>query len=140
MAMRKAIVFVVMGLVVLGLGAPPAAAGSPHFVQGIDIDRDGNSLTVSGKIAGLGDEAQVDVQITVDAECINPGGNKPKAANKETFAAAGTFPVQNGKANFSLTVTATFQPDCTPPMTLRFSNLTVTDVTHDLSQSFPGPF
>jgi hypothetical protein len=139
MAMRKAIVFV-MGLVVLGLGVPPAAAGSPHFVQGIDIDRDGNSLTVSGKIAGLGDEAQVEVQITVDAECINPGGNKPKAANKETLAAAGTFPVQNGKANFSLTVTATFQPDCTPPMTLRFSNLTVTDVTHDLSQSFPGPF
>ena len=138
--MRKAILFAVVGLVVLALGVPQAAAGSPHFVGAIEIDRDGNSLTVSGKLAGLGNEEQVDVQITVDAECINPGSKKPQAANKETLAAAGTFPVQNGKADFSLTVTATLQPDCSPPMTLRFSNLTVTDVTHDISQSFAGPF
>jgi hypothetical protein len=48
--------------------------------------------------------------------------------------------VQNGKALFDLTVTATFQPDCTPPMTLVFSNVTVSDAEHGLSASFPGPF
>lgn len=120
--------------------APPALAGNPHFVGKIDVDRSGNSLTVSGKVAGLGNEAQVEVRITVDARCVNPGGNKPAADNKQAFAAAGTFPVQNGKAVFELTVTATFQPDCTPPMTVEFSNLVVTDVTHGISRSFPGPF
>jgi hypothetical protein len=48
--------------------------------------------------------------------------------------------VQNGKAEFSLTVTATFQPNCSPPMDVEFSNLVVTDVTHGLTRSFPGPF
>jgi hypothetical protein len=120
--------------------AVPAWAGSPHFVGGTSITRDDNSLTVSGKIAGLGNEDQVEVQITVDAQCINPGGNHPKAGNKESFSAAGTFPVQNGKANFSLTVTANFQPDCSPPMTVVFTNLVVTDLTHGLTRSFPGPF
>lgn len=120
--------------------ALPALAGSPHFVGRTDIQRDGNSLTVSGKIAGLGNEEQVEVEITVDAACINPGGKPPQADNKESFAAAGTFPVQNGKANYTLTVTATFQPDCSPPMTVEFSNLVITDLTHGISQSFPGPF
>ena len=118
----------------------PALAGSPHFVGQTTIERSGDSLTVSGKIAGLGNEAQVEVEITVDARCVNPGGNKPQAENKSSFAAAGVFPVQNGKANFSLTVTATFQPNCSPPMTVEFSNLVVTDLTHGISRSFPGPF
>ena len=50
------------------------------------------------------------------------------------------FPVQNGKADFSLTVTATFQPNCTPPMTVVFSNVTVTDTTSGISKSFSGTF
>jgi hypothetical protein len=37
-----------------------------------------------------------------------PATKHPKAANKESFSADGYFPVQNGKADFSLTVTATF--------------------------------
>ena len=55
-------------------------------------------------------------------------------------AAEGDFPVQNPKAEFSLTVTATFPPDCTPPMTLAFTNVVVSDAEHDLSETFPGPF
>ncbi|MEN8115074.1 MAG: hypothetical protein ABFS21_11900 [Actinomycetota bacterium] len=120
--------------------AAPALAGSPHFVGKTAIEWDGNSLTVSGKIAGLGNEDQVEVQTTVDAQCVNPGGNKPQADNKESFAAAGTFPVQNGKALFELTATASFQPDCSPPMTVVFSDLVVTDLTHGISRTFPGPF
>lgn len=134
---RRGVIASLLATLVVAL---PALAGSPHFVGKTDIERDGNSLTVSGKIAGLGNEAQVEVQITADAQCINPGGNHPKAGNKETFSAAGTFPVQNGKANFSLTLTATFQPDCSPPMTVEWSNLVVTDLTHGLTRSFPGPF
>jgi hypothetical protein len=137
--MRRFVLSVVIALLMVA-AASPALAGSPHFVGQISITRTDNSLTVSGKIAGLGNEDQVEVQITVEAACINPGGQPPQAENKESFSAAGTFPVQNGKAEFTLTVTATFQPDCSPPMTVEFSNLVVTDVTHGLTRSFPGPF
>ena len=34
------------------------------------------------------------------------GGNHPKAANKESVSSAGNFPVQNGHATFSLTLTS----------------------------------
>ncbi len=76
----------------------------------------------------------------MDAQCVNPGGNEPKADNKDEVAAQDTFPVQNGKALFELTVVAEFQPDCSPPMTVVFTDLVVTDLTHDISRSFPGPF
>ncbi len=54
--------------------------------------------------------------------------------------AAGDFPVQNGKADFTLSVTAVFQPSCSPPMTVAFTDVTVTDTTNGLTQSFPGTF
>jgi hypothetical protein len=104
------------------------------------VSREGNSLTVSGKEAGLGDEDQVHIVVTATAACVNPGQNRPKAANKQSVSAEGNFPVQNGKAEFSLTVTATFQPDCTPPMTVVFSDVTVTDTTSGISKSFSGTF
>jgi hypothetical protein len=113
------------------------AAGSPHFIRSatvVTISGDsGNVLTVDGKEAGLGDEAQVHVVLTAEAQCINPGGNHPKAGNKASFSTEGDFPVQNGKADFSLTVVATFQPDCTPPMTVKWLNVTLEDTTNGIS-------
>jgi hypothetical protein len=44
------------------------------------------------------------------------------------------------KAKFTLTVTATFQPECSPPMTVAFTDVTVTDETNGISRSFPGTF
>ena len=76
------------------------------------------------------------IEVSATAACINPGGRDPSAANKESLSAQGTFPVQNGKADFSLTLTATFQPECSPPMTVRFSDVTVTDVTNGLTKTF----
>jgi hypothetical protein len=111
----------------------PALAGSPHFVGTPTATISGNTVTVSGKEAGLGDEAQIHVVVTADAACVNPGDNHPKAANKESFTAAGDFPVQVGHADFSLTVTAVFQPSCSPPMTVAWSSIVVTDVTNGLS-------
>jgi len=140
--MRRAIAsWLIVLSAFLALGAHAAFAGSPHFVSNtVSVSREGNSLTVSGKEAGLGDEDQVHIVVTASAACINPGQNHPKAANKESFSAEGLFPVQNGKAEFSLTVTATFQPNCSPPMTVVFSNVTVTDTTSGISRSFSGTF
>jgi hypothetical protein len=136
--MRKALLALVMAI---ALATTIVQAGSPHFVDDtVQISRSGNTLTVTGKEAGLGDEAQVHIVLSATAECINPGTHHPKAANKTSVSAAGDFPVQNGKANFNLTVTATFQPNCSPPMTVRFTNVKVEDTTNGISQTFKGPF
>ena len=140
MTKRRSLRILMAAIAILALSASGVFAGSPHFVGDISVTRDGNSLTVSGKEAGLGNETQVHIVVTATAECINPGTKHPKAANKESLSAEGDFPVQNGKADFSLTLTATFQPDCTPPMSVVFSDVTVSDVEHDLTETFPGPF
>lgn len=120
--------------------ATPAWAGSPHFVHPIDAVRVADSLTVSGKEAGLGNETQVHIEVTATALCVNGGGNHPHAANKEDVAAEGDFPVQNGKAEFSLTLTAVFQPDCAPPMSVVFTDVVVSDTEHGLTEALPGTF
>lgn len=123
---------VLMVAVVINIAAP-AFAGSPHFIKttlSATVGPGGSTLTVSGKEAGLGDEPQVTIEVTATAECINGGGNHPKAVNKASFSTAGDFPVQNGKAEFSLTLTASFQPSCSPPMTVRWSDVTVEDTTN----------
>lgn len=131
--MRRYLVLATLALAAVAVAAPPAIAGSPHFVS-VTATRTGDSLLVSGKEAGLGNETQVHIEVTATAECINGGGKHPKAVNKESVAAAGDFPVQNGKAEFSLTLTASFQPSCSPPMTVRFSDVVVSDSEHGISQ------
>ena len=142
--MRRFILLSVLALVAAGLTVPVAWAGSPHFVGTPTATRDGDALTVSGKVAGLGDETQINVAVTADVACVNPGNNLPKAENKGATIAEGTFPVQNGKALFSVTGTGTTSPDCSPPMTLRYSNVVVTvsgdSFDPDLVFAFRGTF
>lgn len=132
--MRRFLVLALLALAAVVVAVPAAWAGSPHFVS-VNATRTDNSLTVSGKEAGLGNETQVHIVVTATAECINPGGHHPKAVNKESVSEEGDFPVQNGKANFSLTLTASFQPECSPPMTVRFTDVTVADTTHGISRN-----
>jgi hypothetical protein len=138
--MRRFVFAALLALAMMALIVPAAFAGSPHFVNDISITRDGNSLSVSGKEAGLGSETQVHIVVTATALCINPGSHHPKATNKADVSAEGDFPVQNGKAEFSLLLTATFQPDCTPPMTVVFTDVTVSDTEHGVSAKVPGTF
>lgn len=119
------------------LAAPAAWAGSPHFVS-VDVSRTDDSLICAGKEAGLGSETQVHILCTATAECINGGSKHPKAENKDSLAAEGDFPVQNGKAEFSLTLTADFQPDCSPPMSVVFTDIVVEDVEHGVIYRVPG--
>jgi hypothetical protein len=107
-----------------------AFAGSPHQVGTCTATQSGNVLTINCKEAGLGDETQVVTQTTATALCINNGGNHPKAVNKASVSATTTTPVQNGKADISITLTATFSPDCSPPMTVQFTDILVFDQTN----------
>lgn len=134
---RLILVTAVTTLFAMTLVVPPAFAGSPHFIKSaFSISISGDTLTVSGKEAGLGDETQIHVELTATALCINSGGKHPRAVNKESVSAAGDFPVQNGKADFTLSVTASFQPECAPPMTVEFTDITVTDTTNGLTYTF----
>jgi hypothetical protein len=135
---KRLILFAGVVAAVVGL-ATPAYAGSPHFVE-VTATRSGDTLTVSGKEAGLGNETQVHIEVSATALCINNGGNHPKAVNKTSVNAFGDFPVQNGKALFSLDLTAVFQPSCSPPMTVAFTDVVVTDTEHGVTERLPGTF
>ncbi len=137
--MRRGIVILVTFLLALTLGAQVASAGNPHFVR-VDAVRQGDTLVVSFKEAGLGNEDQVEIVVSAVAQCVNRGGNKPKAANKMSVSDAGVFPVQNGRAEGTLTLTPTFQPQCSPPMSVIFTSVTITDVTHGISRNLTGTF
>ena len=121
--MRKLILTAICASALVA-GAGTAIAGNAHFIRSdTSVSRSGDSLAATFKVAGLGDENQIRVVLSADAQCVNPGSNKPKAANKQSFAADGNFPVQNGRAEGTLELTATFQPSCTPPMTVEYSNV-----------------
>jgi hypothetical protein len=136
-------VLIGVALAALAVAGSALAVSNAHFVGTPTATRSGNTLTVSGKVAGLGDVDVITVTISADGQCVNPGSNKPKAGNKQSFSSSEDVPVQNGKALFSSDLTATFQPDCTPPMTVVFSNVVVTVTAADgtfLQHRFTGTF
>jgi hypothetical protein len=140
---RRLVFLGVAVMAALTLTGIAIAVSNAHFVGTPTATRTDNSLTISGKVAGLGDVNVIHVTITGDALCVNPGSNHPKAANKADVAGGADVPVQNGKANFSVSASATFTPDCTPPMTVVFQNVTVTvtavpDDGTFLQYTFPG--
>jgi hypothetical protein len=129
---KRLAVVAALALTLAGLSAP-AFAGSPHFVGTPTATISGDTVTVSAKEAGLGDEAQIHVVLSGTAQCVNPGGNDPQAGNKQIFSTAADVPVQSGHADYSLTLIATLQPPCNPPMSISWSGLTLTDTTNNLT-------
>jgi hypothetical protein len=139
--LRRTLTTLTLTAALLAVVAAPAWAGSPHFVDGtVTATRTGDTLTVSGKEAGLGDETQITVEASATAACLNPGQRFPQATNKESVTASATVPVQSGKADFSLDLVATFQPKCSPPMSVVFGDVTVTDATNGISTVLSGTF
>ena len=108
-----------------------AAVSNAHFVGTPQLTSSGNTATASGKVAGLGNVEVITVTVSGDAACINPGSKHPKAANKESFDSSEDVPVQNGKAIFSVDLVDTFSPNCSPPMSVQWSNLSVTVTAAD---------
>jgi hypothetical protein len=137
--MRRVLMLLAIPLAVFTMTAAPALAGSAHYVS-VSAVRSGDTLTISGKEAGLGNLDQVHIVATATAQCVNPGGNHPKAVNKESVSTEGDFPVQNGHADFSLDLAAVFSPSCSPPMSVVFTDVSVTDTTNDVTATLPGPF
>jgi hypothetical protein len=129
--MRRIVVTGALALAMV-LIAQPAFAGSPHFVGSPTYSTSGNTVTVNAKEAGLGGES-IDVTLSGTAICVNNGGQHPKAVNKTGFSSTETVPVHNGQATYTISATATFSPDCSPPMQVVFTSLVLTDTTNSLS-------
>jgi hypothetical protein len=132
--------------VAAALAIPLAFAGSPHQVHSCTTtvsstsDTLNDQLSISCKEAGLGDESQISVDVSATAECINGGGNHPKAVNKESFDVTTNEPVQNGKADYTITLTASFSPACNPPMSVEWVNISAVDTTNNITLvNEPGP-
>jgi hypothetical protein len=146
MRIKRLRILVLLALAIGAVLATTAVAVNAHFINNAtSVTRSGNSLQAVFKIAGLGTNVTtVQVTLQADAQCVNPGSNKPKAGNKQTFSASGNFDVdKSGSAEGSLTLTATFQPDCTPPMTVEFSNvILIAKVQGEVvaTKSFTGTF
>ena len=110
--MKRFTLLIVSMLVFGAFAASSAVAASPHFVGTPTATVSGNSLTVSFKAAGLGNETSVPItlsgNVVVSSRCYTKSGNKPQAANKqETIHVNQTqdFPVRNGQTTGSFTVT-----------------------------------
>jgi hypothetical protein len=122
-------------LTTLALTVTLVVAGNAHFVGTPSISTSGSTATVSGKIAGLGNIDQIYVEVTAEAQCVNRGHQDPSAANKQSVSGSTTAPVQNGKANFSVTLNAAFSPPCSPPMTISWTLISI--VVHEGDASGP---
>jgi hypothetical protein len=130
MLRKSGIAFAVLVTLALTMAAV-AAVSNAHFVGTPTYSISGNTVTVDGKVAGLGNVEEITVTVNADAACINPGSKHPKAANKESLSSTDIVPVQNGKASLSTSVTASFTPDCSPPMSVQWSNIMVTVTADD---------
>jgi hypothetical protein len=140
--------------IVLVLAALACTAGivwavNPHFIgRAIATLLQNGDLQVSWKEAGLGNNQNIDYELSADAtatfDCVNNGGQCPNAANKTTVSgpvsATGTFNSgQNGQITGSLTASAPGAGDFTCPsgqtLTLSvvsYSNITLEDVTNGI--------
>lgn len=133
--------FVAMSVALtLGLVAGPAVAANAHLVKGPTVSQDGNSLTITASIAGLGNVPSADFtlsgEVDVFSQCYNKGGNNPAADNKQETILVNetdTFPVRNGRTNVSFTITPLSTLDCPGNQVVRIES-----VTYDLVLSGEG--
>ena len=112
--MRRAIFMLLTVVLAVTVAAPAAFAQNVHFINASasGVNNAGN-VSVSFKIAGLGDNESITVTATADATavyaCRNRGRNFPSDPKKQTVSgpvsASGNFTSgQNGQVSGSLTL------------------------------------
>jgi hypothetical protein len=116
-----------------------AGAGNPHYNTGPTVTVTNTSLTVSGKVAGLGNITTADASLTgtvdVFSRCYNRGGNKPQADNKQESINVDqdvSFDVKNGTTTFSFTVTPLSTLTCPGNQIV-----VIESVSYDLNLTWP---
>jgi hypothetical protein len=95
------------------IGIPSAIAANVHFVEEptVSVDLDDFTVTVDGRIAGVGNKdvvVTVEIQGSAEIWLYNPGGHLPAGKNKVPFYDVESVVVhpdaKNGTVPFSVTV------------------------------------
>lgn len=153
--MRRSLFLLLTTFVAVLALVVPASAANPHFIKASASGPDAaGNLTVSFKIAGLGDTVTTTVTASANATavyaCQNNGGNFPSDPKKEEVAgpvsASGDF--TSGK-NGQITDSLTLEPpastlDCPPGQTevlisVSYTNVQVSEPNAG-TESIPGTF
>jgi hypothetical protein len=91
-------------LVAVAVLSSVALAASPHFIGTPTSTFSGGALTVSGQIAGLGNqEVTIVLSATVVSYCTNNGGNIPPGLTETLSATLTDLHPENGNLSFSIT-------------------------------------
>jgi hypothetical protein len=136
--MRKVSSLTVAAVLAVGLFAQAALAANPHFVRA-SASRQGDSLVVSFKEAGLGNNQTITITASADFtrtdSCVNKGGKVPsdpkKTVTQGNVSKSGNFTSdKNGNVTGSLTLTTSTTLRCPPGqratlLSLSFSNVRV---------------
>lgn len=84
--------------------------GGLHFVAGtVDLQRVGDTLTVTGEVAGAGrgaGTATLEADVSATVGCLNRGGNEPSGLERQrtTVTATAPFePTRQGRGTFTVT-------------------------------------
>lgn len=103
---------IVVALVAVGLSAAVATAQNPHFVgQPICVlSEDGDTVTCTGKIAGVG-KVPVDVTAVIPGGCANKPGHQPPG---QVTATEGDIVPRGGRINFNVSLSLDCPPGLTP--------------------------
>jgi hypothetical protein len=126
---------------------------SPHFISATSSVAASGALVVDFKEAGLGDNQNIDYQLTGDVNAtfglVNNGGNVVQGqpwSSTNTLLASGTF---NSGDNGNITATLTSQTPSDPNLKvpngngwhvvfdISYTNLVLTDTTNNVSTSVP---
>lgn len=115
-----------LAILIVGLaaltGATIVSADNPHFVGEPDCSVvSGDRVNCSGKIAGLG-QAPTTVEIIVDFDCTNRGGNQPPG---QVSGTSGPIQPRGGQITFDET---TGRARCPDQMTVDFGGFATINV------------
>ena len=130
----------------LALGSGVAWAANPHFVgqvRNTGVSSNGSD-TVTGKVAGLGGNATVEVKVSANVvalfACRNPGGNFPPGLQRtvNTQASASQTFTANGQFTFALTLSPNPNFSCPGPMTRVLACIEYKDKEATLTQKSSG--
>jgi hypothetical protein len=117
----------------LALGAGTSYGANPHFTECPAVLEDG-ILTLSGKVAGLGNQTKSGTSLVVNATatalCVDVATAPPTIVEAQPVAASQTLPPKNGNNKFSVELTPDFLAPCEPPLAVTFVDAEVCDVTH----------
>jgi len=137
--------------------ATSAAASSVHLKGGKHAKPaffdGGLTLNASGALAGLGN-GDILISLTAMADvtstCTNQGGNQAPGQNPAPIIVSGVQEIPESEiknVNAPIDVWTELPetpipdaPDCSPPMSVVWTNVVVSDTEHGVTESFPGPY